>query len=198
MHNEMSKIRWVTGTLLLGSALTFAAIGISGNASVDWDKKEFGEHDEGEYHRDKKMGDIQDPVYTEECGACHLAYPPGLLPRESWRRIMGGLGDHFGDNAELEDAVAGYVSQYLEKHASPKGKSKKANRKFGELSDEPPLRITELPYFIHEHDEIPERLVKDNPKVKSFSQCDSCHTDAAKGWFDEDRVTIPGYGRWDD
>jgi hypothetical protein len=61
-----------------------------------------------------------------------------------------------------------------------------------------PLRITELPYFRHEHDEIPKRLVKDNPEVGGFSQCDSCHQDAKQGYFSENRVTIPGYGRWDD
>ena len=35
-------------------------------------------------------------AYTQECAACHLAYPPGLLPAASWQRLMGGLGKHFG------------------------------------------------------------------------------------------------------
>ena len=64
--------------------------------------------------------------------------------------------------------------------------------------DSIPLRITELAYFKREHDEIPTRLVKDNPKVGSFSQCDRCHQDAKSGYFSEHKIKIPGYGRWDD
>jgi hypothetical protein len=34
------------------------------------------------------------PIYKQECAACHLAYPPGLLPARSWSRIMSGLDKH--------------------------------------------------------------------------------------------------------
>jgi hypothetical protein len=61
-----------------------------------------------------------------------------------------------------------------------------------------PIRITELPYFTRKHREVPERMVSGNPDVGSFTQCDACHKDAAKGKFDEDTVVIPGFGRWDD
>mgnify|MGYP002713167949 CR=1 FL=1 len=198
MNKSMSKIRWVTGTVLLGSALTFAAIGISGNAAEGWEKREFGEHKKSEHRGTKKLAFTPDNIYQEECGACHLAYPPHLLPPQSWRTMMNGLADHFGENAELDDARATHITQYLEQQATQPGKNGKAGRMLRNLPEQPPLRITELPYFVHEHDEIPKRLVRDNPKVNSLSQCDSCHSDAARGWFDEDRVTIPGYGRWDD
>ena len=32
-----------------------------------------------------------DPTYIQECGACHTAYIPGLLPQRSWKKIMGDL-----------------------------------------------------------------------------------------------------------
>lgn len=28
------------------------------------------------------------PKYRQECATCHVAYPPGALPAESWRRIL--------------------------------------------------------------------------------------------------------------
>jgi hypothetical protein len=28
------------------------------------------------------------PKYRQECAACHIAYPPGMLPADSWRRIL--------------------------------------------------------------------------------------------------------------
>ncbi|MEQ1807816.1 MAG: cytochrome C, partial [Burkholderiaceae bacterium] len=31
------------------------------------------------------------PRYTEECGSCHSAYPPGLLPVASWQLLMDNL-----------------------------------------------------------------------------------------------------------
>ena len=59
-------------------------------------------------------------------------------------------------------------------------------------------RITETRYFVKEHDEIPARMVADNPDVGSFSNCNACHQGAAEGVYDEDRVKIPGFGRWED
>jgi len=41
-------------------------------------------------------------VYQQECAACHLAYPPGLLPAASWQRPMGNLPKHFGTEASLD------------------------------------------------------------------------------------------------
>jgi hypothetical protein len=48
----------------------------------------------------------QDLLFRAECGSCHLAYPPGLLPAASWQRIMIRLEGHFGDDASLDPATA--------------------------------------------------------------------------------------------
>ena len=45
-------------------------------------------------------------AYATECGACHLAYPPALLPARSWQRLMAGLDTHFGSDASLDAATA--------------------------------------------------------------------------------------------
>ena len=146
-------------------------------------------------------GTVVDAVYQEECGSCHLAYPSDLLPSASWKAIMNGLDDHFGDNAELAaDANVTHITAFLDKNASDRGDRMKecpvAARCLGKNGA--PLRITELPYFKEEHHEFPRRMVEDNPEVQLFSRCDACHQDAAKGRFDEDTVAIPGFGHWDD
>ena len=46
------------------------------------------------------------PAYVRECGDCHVAYPPGLLPATSWRRLMAGLDRHYGSDASLEPQLA--------------------------------------------------------------------------------------------
>ena len=45
------------------------------------------------------------PKYQQECAACHLAYPPGLLPAASWQRLMSNLPRHFGTDASLDAAT---------------------------------------------------------------------------------------------
>ena len=117
----------------------------------------------------------------------------------AWQRIMGSLDDHFGENAELDPATTAELSDYLVSAAAGADGAWIARKlQRGMDAGNPPLRITELPYFKHEHDEVPARLVRDNPKVGSFSRCEACHQDAERGMFDEHKVSIAGYGRWDD
>ena len=45
------------------------------------------------------------PRYQQECAACHVAFPPGMLPADSWRRLMNDLPRHFGTDASLDAAT---------------------------------------------------------------------------------------------
>jgi len=121
--------------------------------------------------------------WVSECGACHLAYPPHMLPAESWRAIMAGLDKHFGSNASLDAADANEITAFLEKHADTRKKSH-------EKSGKPLLRITETRWFKSEHREVAEHTWK-NPKVKRRANCGACHTKAESGDFDEHNVKIP-------
>jgi hypothetical protein len=160
------------------------------------------EHDD-DYHSNQNDEDSVTPVnndnYRQECGSCHFAYQPGLLPARSWQKLMGNLQNHFGDNAELEAQAQQTLTDYLVKNAADFSPDKFSIQLVRRLSKKlTPLRTTELPYFRHEHDEIPTGMVKDNPKVKSFSNCDKCHTGADKGDYSEENISISGYGGWED
>jgi hypothetical protein len=121
------------------------------------------------------------PQYQQECAACHVAYPPGLLPAASWRRVMGGLSRHYGADASLDAATAKELSAWLAANA---GSSRR-------VRDEPPQdRITQSAWFLREHDEVPARIWK-LPAVKSPSNCVACHARADQGDFDEHNVRIP-------
>lgn len=144
-----------------------------------------------------------DPVYLEECGACHMAYPPGVLPARSWARVMAGLADHFGDNAELPPDTAAAVARYLADHAADRAPGGSGNRRGpaflrGLGPTDAPLRISELPMIRGAHSDLPARLVAENKDVGSLARCEACHVRAAKGYYNEHDVRIPGYGRWDD
>lgn len=142
---------------------------------------------------------VNNETYAAECGSCHFAYQPGLLPARSWRALLASLDNHFGENAELAADTQARISAYLASNAadhSPARVSKGIARTVAE--GRTPLRISELRYVQRRHDELPPRLLRDNPQVAGPGDCSACHTRAASGVFDEHAVRIPGYGRWDD
>jgi len=192
--------RMVIGSILLGGVLLFSLYGIGNSIASGSFERDDDDHD---YRNEGRVSAMQPmkqasmaAVYQEECGSCHMAYPVQLLPAESWNRIMNGLDDHFGENAELDQQTKQNLQQYLVGAAQMR--QGQYRRMFRNLGSNAPLRITELPYFRNEHNEIPSRFIRGNDKVGSLSQCNSCHRNAEKGWFNEDDVVIPGVGRWDD
>ncbi len=181
------KLRFVVGILLMSGVLFSSLYGI-GQSMASGSSK---------YRQNPAlMSGVQYELYKEECGSCHIAYPPRLLPEQSWQKMMQQLDDHFGENAELDNETSINIDRYLAEASRPiKGSYRKVMRNSGQMA---PLRISELPYFRHEHDEIPSRFIAGNDKVASLSQCDACHKHAEQGDFDEDNIHIPGFGRWDD
>lgn len=180
------------------SAVIFTIVVVT--LPVVWSDNDFSWQEMEEYsHKSTDIAAVSNPVYKEECGSCHMVYPPGLLPARSWSKIMNELENHFSDNAELDTETNQSISEFLLSNSADKSdyrRSRKFNRSIE--SNDAPLRISELPYFKHEHDEIPRRLVSANSTVKSFSQCNACHAKAEQGSFNEDDINIPGYGEWDD
>ncbi len=142
---------------------------------------------------------VSDKDYIEECGSCHFPYQPGLLPEGSWRKLIdaAALEDHFGDNAELDEDVRTHILDVLVKASADKSRYKRSKKIMASLRNgKAPMRIIETPYIKDKHHEIPAKLIKDNPKVKSLSYCDKCHQKADQGNFDDDTVVIPGHGNW--
>jgi mono/diheme cytochrome c family protein len=66
---------------------------------------------------DRDMPARVPPAYTQECAACHTAYPPAMLPAASWRRVMEGLDKHYGTDATLDAATAREIGSWLQAHA---------------------------------------------------------------------------------
>lgn len=160
----------------------------------------FSDDDWREY-RQQSIGvsSVSTPLYKEECGSCHMAYPPGLLPATSWEKIMTHLDNHFDDNAELDAYTYKSISTFLTNNSADKSSYRRSKKIINSLvNSDQPIRITETPYFKHEHDEIPRKMVNDNKQVNSFSNCNACHANAEQGLFDEHSIHIPGYGHWDD
>ncbi len=179
----------------MAACVTLAVTGIAYG-----DRDEWGEEDEGGlFKRTADIAPVTNKLYANECGICHFAYQPGWLPVRSWQRIMNTLDNHFGENAELDDQERDRITRYLVANAADSIPNRQSRQVLYSLQNgELPMRISELRYIRHEHDEIPSRMIEDNPGVRSRSNCQACHTQADKGYFNEHGVSIPGYGRWDD
>lgn len=120
-------------------------------------------------------------AYAQECAACHTAYPPGMLPKQSWQRIMTGLDKHFGTDATIDDATVKQLSAWLQTHGGT----------YKRVADVPPNdRITQSTWFVRKHRAI-EPSVWKLPSVKSAANCAACHTSADKGIFDDDNLQLP-------
>jgi cytochrome c553 len=120
------------------------------------------------------------PAYVQECGSCHVAFAPGLLPAASWQRLMADLGRHFGSDASLDAAMTRTLSGWLATHA---GSGKRA------ASVPRDDRITQGSWFVNEHRDV--RHVIGSAQVKSASDCAACHTRAADGSYREREIRIP-------
>ncbi|MEO8013004.1 MAG: diheme cytochrome c [Polaromonas sp.] len=121
------------------------------------------------------------PKYQQECAACHLAYPPGMLPAASWNRVMANLPRHYGTDASLDPATVKALSTWLGANA---GTYKRVN-------EEPPQdRITTSSWFVRKHREVAPDVWK-RTAIGSRANCAACHTRADQGDFDEDNVRIP-------
>ncbi len=151
------------------------------------------------YSRQLDVAPVSNITYAEECGSCHFAYQPGLLPEKSWIKIMTDLENHFDENAELDADLQKELTDYLVQNSADKSNYKRSKRIMRALGkSDAPLRITKTLYFVRKHDEIPYRIVKNNKDIGSFSNCTACHSNAEKGSYNEHDVKIPGYGRWED
>ena len=128
---------------------------------------------------DREVFRVDNPAYQAECASCHIAYPPQLLPKESWRALMNDLPNHFGTDASGDAKTAKELQSYLEANAG-RGRADGAK---------PQLRITETRWFRHEHDEVPAAVWKD-PAVKGAANCGACHTQADRGDFSEGSLRV--------
>lgn len=121
------------------------------------------------------------PAYAEECGSCHLAFPPALLPAPAWKNLMGTLDRHYGTDATLDDDTTAQLRIWLEQNA---GYGKRARQA------PPENRITRADWFVRKHRGIDPAVWK-HESVASPANCAACHRDAAIGDFEEEGLVYP-------
>lgn len=130
-----------------------------------------------------------DPTYAEECGSCHMAYPPSLAPNARWIAILANLSDHFGEDASLKPNVVAQIRAYLTTNAAEKWDTRAAHE-LQRSNPQDPLRLTATPFWIRTHRGIPDSVFKSRA-VGAKGACEKCHSDASMGRFDPQDIHIP-------
>ena len=147
---------------------------------------------------DSMMGFLaaRDALYAKECGTCHFAYSPGLLPARSWVRHLDRMatGKHFGETVELKAATRANIQEYLTRNAadvSPyEGSKTFMERVPASLT---PYRLTDVPLFRQMHTVMHEVIsTKPKVKVRTMTNCNACHQKAEEGSFGNAELYIPG------
>ena len=126
---------------------------------------------------------VSDPVVREECGSCHLAFAPSMLPARSWQRMGGDLKNHFGDDASVDSATTARITDYLVANAADTGGRRHGGKLLRAVpAADAPLRITELPRWVKEHRDVAAR---DWKEARSKANCLACHRGAERGYYDD-------------
>jgi cytochrome c553 len=107
--------------------------------------------------------------YAQECGRCHVAYPPQLLTVNGWRDQISGLNDHYGVDARIAVPASRTILSYLVNNAAWQDEFAPANSA---------ARLTATQWFLKTHASNP---VKD----KNLTDCSRCHAEASQGKYNK-------------
>ncbi len=127
------------------------------------------------------------PVFYKECGECHSAYPPFLLPKKSWERVLGKLDNHFGEKiteANITKSEHLSIKEFLLANSAESSTREVSVKIMESLGDRRPKAITKTPYWRERHKDIPKSAYKDKD-IKDKSNCKACHRDFEHGNLDD-------------
>lgn len=129
------------------------------------------------------------PLFVNECASCHTLYPPSLLPKQSWVKLMGDLSNHFGDDASLELADNRSILEYLLEHSAESSKQEMSVKMMQTLQNRDIIAITQTPFWKRTHRHVPSEAFQGD-LVKSRANCKACHSDVEQGLIEDNAIKL--------
>ncbi len=126
---------------------------------------------------------VHSEFYAEACGACHFAYQPALLNAASWRALVQGSENHFGEDLGLDQETRDVLQDYLSANCDG---ARRAQYQGAAVV----LRVTATPGLRRAHAQVPQ-AVFDSPYVGGRANCPACHPGADDGEYDVGTVAPP-------
>ncbi len=130
-----------------------------------------------------------DAMYSDQCGACHIAYSPSLALASTWNAVLSNLQHHFGDDATLSAEQVAHIRAYLDANSAGHWDTYPAHLMRTPAANGS-LRLTDTPGWRRMHRGIPAAVFRSKPVYRS-SACDACHSDATTGRFAPQQIAIP-------
>lgn len=127
------------------------------------------------------------PTFVNECASCHTLYPPELLPKEGWSKLMGDLSNHFGDDASLDLADQQSILAYLLAHSAETSGQEMSVKMMQSLEKRDIIAITQTPFWKKRHKKIPAEVFA-GERVKSRANCKACHSDVEQGTIEDHAI----------
>ncbi len=143
-----------------------------------------------DHKESKTLPKVTNATYKTNCGSCHFAYQPGLLPVKSWQKIMDSPGGHPGGDLSLDKKTKAEIRKYLTQNSAEYSPSKRSRKILASIGSDVPTRISEVPYIREKHREIKQKVFW-RKSVGSRGNCIACHKTAESGDYDDDNVSIP-------
>jgi len=132
---------------------------------------------------------VEHKLFHNECISCHTLYPPFLLPKESWVKMMDNLENHFGDDASLEDEDKESIKDYLVQNSAESSTKESAYKILKSIKNQNIIAITKTTYWKKKHDNIDKEILK-NKKVGKISNCKACHKNIEQGLLNDKDINI--------
>ena len=142
------------------------------------------------------IGELSPParMWRQECGPCHFAFAPELLPERSWRHVFATLGEHYGQDAWLPEKTRQTLEAYAIAHSAERVPTEAGFQLWRRTSaDALPLRITASPYWKQRHAAIDPAVYR-QAAVGNRTNCAACHRLALAGSFENSDIALPGAG----
>ena len=141
-----------------------------------------------------KKTDEATEFYREECGACHFAFSPNILPERSWVKMMDELEHHFSDDASLDDEDKELILDFLKEKSLETSKSEASYMLSLSIeANQTPQRVTELAFWKEKHNSINKQTFKQK-NIRSSLNCGACHRHALYGSFEDSHIQVPKPG----
>lgn len=131
------------------------------------------------------------PEFENECGSCHITYPPYLLPKRSWVAMMQDLENHFGDDASIDNKTNLSILAFLKANSAENATHEAAFKILKSLKgNDSTIAITKTPYWKGRHKHIENEIFL-SQDVKSRANCSACHQNIEYGLIENTLIKVP-------
>ncbi|MFT7880144.1 MAG: cytochrome b/b6 domain-containing protein [Sulfurimonas sp.] len=131
------------------------------------------------------------PEFENECGSCHITYPPYLLPKRSWVAMMQDLENHFGDDASIDNKTNLSILAFLKANSAENSTHEAAFKILKSLKEnDSTIAITQTPYWKSRHKHVDKEIFL-SQDVKSRANCSACHQNIEYGLIENRLIKVP-------